>query len=235
MLTQALVLAPGGRLTAAVAGWWSNRPPGATIEGVAPNLLERQAELHALGAAVERAAAGHGSTALVLGEAGIGKTSLIQAFLAATRSGSGLLAGRLRGSPHPARTWPAARRDPRTAPGRWPARWPAAPSPTCCWSRFATSSPPPVADGLDHRGRALGRRRDAGRAALPGPPDGGPAGPARGDLPRRRGRQRPSPAVSAGWTDRSEHDPAAPRSAHRAGRRAARRHAPTSTPGSCSG
>ena len=60
---------------------------------MAPDLLERQAELRALGAAVERAAAGHGSTALVLGEAGIGKTSLIQAFLAATRQRTRVLAG----------------------------------------------------------------------------------------------------------------------------------------------
>src|SRR6266536_520347 len=50
---------------------------------VVPYLLERQVELQMLSTAVERAATGHGSTALVLGEAGIGKTSLVQAFLAA--------------------------------------------------------------------------------------------------------------------------------------------------------
>ncbi|WP_036226394.1 AAA family ATPase [Marmoricola sp. URHB0036] len=45
-------------------------------------LLERQVQLQLLEAAVGRAAAGRGSTVLVLGEAGIGKTSLLRAFLA---------------------------------------------------------------------------------------------------------------------------------------------------------
>ena len=44
-------------------------------------LLERQVELQLLEAAVDRAAGGRGSTVLVLGEAGIGKTSLLRAFL----------------------------------------------------------------------------------------------------------------------------------------------------------
>ena len=43
-------------------------------------LLEREATLAALSHAVTEAAAGRGSVALVTGEAGIGKTSLIQAF-----------------------------------------------------------------------------------------------------------------------------------------------------------
>jgi DNA-binding CsgD family transcriptional regulator/tetratricopeptide (TPR) repeat protein len=50
---------------------------------VTPSLLERQAELQMLGTAVERAGTGRGSAVLVLGEAGIGKTSLVRAFLAA--------------------------------------------------------------------------------------------------------------------------------------------------------
>src|ERR1700747_854776 len=50
---------------------------------VMPSLLERQAELQMLGTAVERASTGRGSAVLVLGEAGIGKTSLVHAFLAA--------------------------------------------------------------------------------------------------------------------------------------------------------
>jgi len=58
-----------------------------------PYLLERQGELQMLGTAVERAAVGRGSAVLVLGEAGIGKTSLIQAFLAATASRARVLAG----------------------------------------------------------------------------------------------------------------------------------------------
>jgi predicted ATPase len=48
---------------------------------VGPQLLERQAELELLGTAVDHATNGHGSTVLVLGESGIGKTSLVQAFL----------------------------------------------------------------------------------------------------------------------------------------------------------
>ncbi|HEY8564682.1 MAG TPA: AAA family ATPase [Beijerinckiaceae bacterium] len=43
-------------------------------------LLERERWLDALGAAREAAAAGHGRTVLVEGEAGIGKTSLLRAF-----------------------------------------------------------------------------------------------------------------------------------------------------------
>jgi len=60
-------------------------------------LLERQVQLQLLEAAVGRAAAGRGSTVLVLGEAGIGKTSLLRAFLAGA-------APRFECSPVPART-----------------------------------------------------------------------------------------------------------------------------------
>lgn len=55
---------------------------GATMAGVTP-LLERQAELRVLRSAADRATEGHGSTVVVSGEAGIGKTTLIRAFLAA--------------------------------------------------------------------------------------------------------------------------------------------------------
>ena len=51
------------------------------MSGVAAPLLQRQAELNALHAAVDGAAAGAGSTVLISGEAGIGKTSLLRAFL----------------------------------------------------------------------------------------------------------------------------------------------------------
>ena len=43
-------------------------------------LLERDAPLGVLAGAVTDAGAGHGSTVLVSGEAGIGKTSLVRAF-----------------------------------------------------------------------------------------------------------------------------------------------------------
>ena len=60
---------------------------------VMPPLLERQAELEMLGTAVERAGTGRGSAVLVLGEAGIGKTSLVHAFLAAAAGRARVLAG----------------------------------------------------------------------------------------------------------------------------------------------
>ena len=60
---------------------------------VMPYLLERQAELQTLGTAVERAAAGRGSAVLVLGEAGIGKTSLVHAFLASAAGRARILTG----------------------------------------------------------------------------------------------------------------------------------------------
>src|SRR5262245_27543436 len=43
-------------------------------------LLERESQLRVLDAAADDAAAGRGSTALVTGEAGIGKTTLVRAF-----------------------------------------------------------------------------------------------------------------------------------------------------------
>ena len=45
-------------------------------------LLERDAELRRLRAALDRAGRGHGSVALVSGEAGIGKTSLVRELAA---------------------------------------------------------------------------------------------------------------------------------------------------------
>ena len=47
-----------------------------------PDLLERQKELRTLASLVERAVSGRGSTALVVGDAGIGKTSLVRELLA---------------------------------------------------------------------------------------------------------------------------------------------------------
>src|SRR5262249_25551308 len=50
------------------------------------NLLERAASLKTLTDALREASAGSGHIALVHGEAGIGKTALIEAFLAANRA-----------------------------------------------------------------------------------------------------------------------------------------------------
>jgi len=60
---------------------------------VMPYLLERQVELQVLSTAVERAGTGRGSAVLVLGEAGIGKTSLVHAFLSATAGRARVLSG----------------------------------------------------------------------------------------------------------------------------------------------
>ena len=56
-------------------------PPAWHDAAVEPELLERDAEIHALLAAVDSAAAGAGSVVLVGGEAGMGKSSLVRAFL----------------------------------------------------------------------------------------------------------------------------------------------------------
>jgi DNA-binding CsgD family transcriptional regulator/tetratricopeptide (TPR) repeat protein len=60
---------------------------------VVAGLLERQLELQLLETAVGRAADGRGSTVLVLGEAGIGKTSLLRAFLAEAPASVRILTG----------------------------------------------------------------------------------------------------------------------------------------------
>jgi tetratricopeptide (TPR) repeat protein len=60
---------------------------GATAaSSAAPALIEREAELGRLMAAWRAAKQGHGSVVLVAGEAGHGKSSLVQAFLAAVES-----------------------------------------------------------------------------------------------------------------------------------------------------
>jgi DNA-binding CsgD family transcriptional regulator/tetratricopeptide (TPR) repeat protein len=60
---------------------------------VAQGLLEREAELDMLTAAVAEAGAGYGSVVLVVGEPGIGKTSLVRAFLASVGAGVRVLTG----------------------------------------------------------------------------------------------------------------------------------------------
>src|SRR3954454_8231408 len=56
-----------------------------------PELLERREELAVLDAALTRAAQGRGSTVLVSGEAGIGKTALVRTF--ASKAPGRLLSG----------------------------------------------------------------------------------------------------------------------------------------------
>jgi DNA-binding CsgD family transcriptional regulator/tetratricopeptide (TPR) repeat protein len=84
--TESANVAHPRRRDAYLRRWWDH-------VHVVVDLLDRQVELDALGAAVDRAAAGHGSTVLVTGEAGIGKTSLVRAFLAGAATGVRVLAG----------------------------------------------------------------------------------------------------------------------------------------------
>ncbi|MGH8917138.1 MAG: ATP-binding protein, partial [Actinomycetes bacterium] len=63
------------------------------MEPVGESLLERQSALDVLWAVVAEAAAGHGSTVLLTGEAGIGKTSVIRAFRAGLDRRVRVLAG----------------------------------------------------------------------------------------------------------------------------------------------
>jgi hypothetical protein len=67
---------------------------GATMSCMGVRLVERDAELETLLASVDGAAAGRGGSAiLVLGEAGIGKTSLVRAFIASVDGAARVLAG----------------------------------------------------------------------------------------------------------------------------------------------
>jgi predicted ATPase len=56
-------------------------------------LLERDSELAALGKALDRAPAGQGSVAVILGEAGIGKTSVLRSFIAQADHRARVLSG----------------------------------------------------------------------------------------------------------------------------------------------
>ena len=58
-----------------------------------PGILERDAELAVLAAAVRDAAGGHGSVVLISGEAGIGKSSLVEAVRAQLPAEGRLLIG----------------------------------------------------------------------------------------------------------------------------------------------
>jgi predicted ATPase len=51
------------------------------MPGMGSGLLEREDELRVLDSALARAVAGAGSAVLLFGEAGIGKTTVVRAFL----------------------------------------------------------------------------------------------------------------------------------------------------------
>jgi DNA-binding CsgD family transcriptional regulator/tetratricopeptide (TPR) repeat protein len=62
-------------------------------QGMRRGILERDAELSLLATAVQAAADGHGSVALVMGEAGIGKSSLVEALRSHLAAGGRMLVG----------------------------------------------------------------------------------------------------------------------------------------------
>jgi DNA-binding CsgD family transcriptional regulator len=69
-------------------------PPALLVKtGLTTDLLEREDELEALAAVLEQATAGQGRIALVSGEAGIGKTSFVDRFLATHARGMRILKG----------------------------------------------------------------------------------------------------------------------------------------------
>ena len=163
-----------------------------------------------LSAAFGAVVAGRGGVALVSGEAGIGKSSLVRAFVAAESRATRVLAGRVRRprGAAPARSVRRHRRRAARARRRRPDR--------------ARRARPPGSDDLHRRGRALGRRGDDRRADVPGPPHGGRPGVARRHVPRRRGRARPSAAPGAGRDASRQHAADRAGAPERRGRRPAR-------------
>ena len=87
-------------------------------------LLERDDTLAALIGAVEDAAAGHGSVALVSGGAGIGKTSVVRAFAREAAGRARVLLSLVRRPDGAADARPAARRRAGVAAARWRRRSP---------------------------------------------------------------------------------------------------------------
>src|SRR4029453_4377614 len=84
-----------GRISGPCLHWWARCGPSSSLRPGPPRgcpgndarmgsgLLEREVELRALDAALARAVAGTGSVVLLFGEAGIGKTTVLRAFLRA--------------------------------------------------------------------------------------------------------------------------------------------------------
>src|SRR5262249_1201890 len=69
----------GGRSRAGPRSAFTRLPPFYN-RGMRRGILEREAELSVLAGAVRAAAGRHGSVALVMGEAGVGKSSLVEAL-----------------------------------------------------------------------------------------------------------------------------------------------------------
>src|SRR2546425_11698170 len=112
-------------------------------------LLEREAPLEALTMGLREAATGDGRIALVYGEAGIGKTSLLRLHISPRRS--------ITTSPPFLRRWRAPR-------GRRPAGWPADTE----WRAQAGRGGGPQREGFPMRAPAL-PARPGGYPEAPGP------------------------------------------------------------------
>ena len=155
---------------------------------------------------LRQAAAGHGRVVLVGGEAGVGKTSLVDGFSPADRPRQRCCGPRATRSPRRVRSVPCATWRRRSVCRSTQlaldgdAREPALSGGAGGLRRAAG------ADGHHRRGRALGRRRLARAVPLPRPADWRAPRPLRRHLPRRRDRGRSPPPSGPG------------RSGHRASR-----------------
>ena len=131
-------------------------------------LLERSDQLSALTDSLEAViAAASGALVLVGGEAGVGKTVLLQAFCERARGSRADPLGRLRGAVHPGPARPALRHrrgDRWRSAGARVQRCPAARGHRRADRRAGRGA----SDDPRARGPALGRRGDAGRAAPAG-------------------------------------------------------------------
>ena len=87
-------------------------------------LLERDAQLEVLVGAVAQGGKGRGSTALIAGEAGIGKTSLVRALARRVGGEARVLMAACDDLVALAHARSAARRGGRAATVRWRPRWP---------------------------------------------------------------------------------------------------------------
>ena len=131
--------------------------PGVARRVSCPTLIGRTAELGRLDAALAQAQSGSSVLLFVSGDAGIGKSRLVETFADRARSET------RSSSPAPASTWPKApRRTPRSSPrcGRWPTSSTATSSPTssarhsassarCCPSCAAARRTPATAPSAD--------------------------------------------------------------------------------------